>query len=327
MRFFCQWTLFSVLTLAAAAAPPPTLDELFAELHIAPADRANLFAGQILSTPITEGSTKELAAGFAMYVPAPTAKLVEFVRNGKLLANDKDVIAFGELREHPRPDDLTGITFTPDQADEEKLLTEVAPGAKFNLATEEIKAFHAQAQAIPVYRELLLQRHAAYRKGGLAAVTPYDRGNGHATQPGAELRGAAQESKLFATHFPELHRALLNFPAQQPDGVIHRFFWINQRIENRPTFILSHRLAWVQPAGALMVESQYYVGHSYNSMQIMVGCLPVNGGTVVFYSNRTYCDQLAGFASPLRHAIGRSQMRDEIIKTFEQVRTAVTKAP
>jgi hypothetical protein len=41
---------------------------------------------------------------------------------------------------------------------------------------------------------------------------------------------------------------------------------------------------------------------------------------VVLYSNHTSTDQVAGFGSALRHSIGRSQMRDEIIKNFEQIR-------
>lgn len=333
---FVSYSFLLLCRAAAFGAHTPTVEELLSYLRIEQAERDKLFGGQILSTRVTEAAENELAVGFVMFVPAPMEKLVDFVKSGKLLTTDRDVLSSGELNEKSDVSDFAGVAFTPDQSDEARNLLGVKPGLQFNLDTEENKTFRAlkkqtndkgsiRSAAGREYQELLLRRYHAYRKGGLQSIAPYDRGGGKASHPGEELRAAATESKLFAEHFPELHRALLDYPDHQPNGVTHRFFWINQNVENRPTFILSHRMSYLQSEGALLVERQYYVGHSYNSMQVMVGCMPAKGGSVVFYSNHTSTDQVAGFASAMRHSIGRGQMRDEIIKSFEQIRASLSK--
>ena len=83
-------------------------------------------------------------------------------------------------------------------------------------------------------------------------------------------------------------------------------------------------MSMARPQGAIMVERQFYVGHSYNSLQTITGCIAVPGGSLVFHSNHTSTDQVAGFGSGLRHSIGRDQMRDETFAGFEQLRATVT---
>ena len=309
--------LLSTFTLNLASvsgAETPTVEELLAYLRIDKAERANLFNGKILSTPVTEGTDKELAVGIVMFVPAPMEALEEFVKTGKLLATDPDVIAFGELPESPSVAVFKGLSG-------EGSISDVRPGAKFNLDSSEIRELKTREQT---YQGLLLRRYQAYCARGLSGIAPYDRGGGKFSKPADELTTALKESTLLAEHFPELHRALLDYPQHQPNGVTSRFFWVNQRVENRPTFILTHRLSYVRPEGAFMAERQYYVGHSYNSLQILAGCLPVSGGSIVFYSNHTSTDQVAGLASGMRHTLGRNQMRQEITKNFEQIRATLS---
>ena len=332
MRFGCQLAgLLCAFHATAVAAVTPSVDELLTYLHIDKAERENLLRGKSLSTEVAEGAETELGVGVVMFMPAPVEKLVNFVRSGKMFATDHDVIAVGELKESAEAADFSGIVFTPEQAKEAASLLEVGPGMRFNLSGDEIETFRAlkkvvkdknmiPAAAAQAYQHLLLQRYRAYRQGGLPAIAPYDRDGGRVSRPGDELLKALQESLLLAEHFPEIHQIIHDYPQQQPNDVIHRFFWMNQKVENRPTFMLTHRLSVIRPEGALMAERQFYVGHSYNSLFVLAGCLPMEDGTVVLYSNHTSTDQVAGFGSALRHSIGRSQMRDEIVKNFEQIR-------
>jgi hypothetical protein len=46
----------------------------------------------------------------------------------------------------------------------------------------------------------------------------------------------------------------------------------------------------------------------------------------VFYQNRTSTDRVAGFASSLKHMIGRKLMRDQIIHRFEALRRSLEQA-
>ena len=276
-----RWvTILCVLiVLRSDAAETPSVDQLLGFLHIQTAQRTDLLQGKILTTDIGEGTEKELSVGVIMFVPAPMARLVEYVHSGQWFTRDRDVIAFGELKEP-----VTLDSFPSD-----------SPRAE------------------------LLSRYQAYRQRGLAGIEPRGR-----TRPGEELQTALREAELLATFFPEIHRALRLYPDAQPADLRHVYFWINQRVENRPTYILAHRSYFVRPDGAFMAERQFYVEHSYNSLFLLAGAMPMNGGTIMLYSNRTFTDQVAGIGSGLRHSIGRKQMRDEIVKSFEEIRATVS---
>ena len=324
-----------LLTAGAGAqdAKMPTEAELLTYLRLDQALSQAMRAGKIVSTPVTEATEKELAVGVVMFLPVPVTEAVEFVRSGKVLSKDEDIIAFGELPEPATRANFDQIRLGPEFRKEAAGLLEAGPGSKFNLAADEIAAFRAlrgqikDKAALPdiakVYRELLFQRYQAYRAAGVGGIAGYDRGGGRESRPGEELQGALRESKLLADHFPELHRAIAEYPRRQPANLEHRFFWVNQKVEGRPTLILSHRFLQVQAAGAVVVLRQYYVGHSYNSLEILAGCLPVAGGVVVFYSNHTSTDQVTGFGHGMKRSIGRGQMREEVIRSFEQIRESL----
>ncbi len=57
-----------------------------------------------------------------------------------------------------------------------------------------------------------------------------------------------------------------------------------------------------------------------NSLTFVIGAVPVENGIVMFYRNRTFTDQVAGFGSGMKKGIGRGQMRNTIVKLFEESR-------
>ncbi len=44
------------------------------------------------------------------------------------------------------------------------------------------------------------------------------------------------------------------------------FMWLKQNVQDRPTFVLSHRMQFEDKGLVLHVERQFYVGQSYNSL-------------------------------------------------------------
>ncbi|MEI6085796.1 MAG: hypothetical protein WCS70_16045, partial [Verrucomicrobiota bacterium] len=137
--------------------------------------------------------------------------------------------------------------------------------------------------------------------------------------PGKELELAIKETMTAAPR-QDFFNALLRFPANPLADVEHRYYWFKQTVENRPTFILAHRTERHTATAALLTEEQFYVGHSYNSNFIAGGALEVQGGTLVFYVNRTFTDQVAGWGSSLKHSIGRSQMLSEVKASLTRIR-------
>jgi hypothetical protein len=118
----------------------------------------------------------------------------------------------------------------------------------------------------------------------------------------------------------DFFQSLLDYPAKPVAGVENRFSWIKRQVENRPTFILAHRSSIENTNAALMVEEQFYVGHSYNANLMVAGALEVKGGSLIFYVNRTFTDQVAGFGSGLKHSVGRAQMLDQIADNLKRAR-------
>lgn len=149
---------------------------------------------------------------------------------------------------------------------------------------------------------------------------PYDRGKGKSSDSAAEVRRAADIESILSDSHEEFYRTFVDFPRHQSDGIEHRFYLIKQRLEGRPCFKLSHRMFQEGPNHAIVAERHFYVGHTYNSLQVILGCFPIDEGVVLFYRNRTSTDQVAGVGSSLRHKIGRDMMRDEVINLFEAKR-------
>jgi hypothetical protein len=314
-----------IIPVHAANLPDP--QELIQQLGIGQEELANLQQGQAVSFDVAEDTEKELAAGVVMFLPATPAKVIEFVRKGDLASIDTDVVAHGIIARGAPVDALKDFGFTAKQSDEAANFL-AAEADDFNLSAEEIETLKAvpsgdakaaREAASQAYRNILLQRWEAYRKNGLQGIATYSR-DGDAADPAAELRDATENSKVLARYFPDLYNAWLNYPSALPAGAEEYFFWLNRKVEKRPTAILGHRVILTADNGAVIVSRQFYVGHSYNSSQLSIGCLPYRDGALVFYASRTSTDQVAGMGSSLKHSIGREQMRAEIVKRLKKIR-------
>ena len=315
------------VTFPVFAANLPDSEGLIQQLGIQQQDVAKLNQGEIVFFNVAEGDEKELAAGAAMYLPAAPSKIIGLIKSKGLVSLDTEVAAEGAIPLQATLDNFKGFGLKAG-SDEAANFLAATPGSQFNLSTQEFQALKAASPAQPdaaseTYRKFLLQRWQAYRKSGLKGIAPYDRGNGKEANPGVELRTATQQNKVLARYFPELNKAWLNYPAALPAGAEETYFWRNRKVENRPTAILVHRVMLSADVGELILARQFYAGHSYNSNQLTIACLPYRDGSLVIYSNRTFTDQVAGFGSSLKHSIGGEQARGEMTKLLKKARKAL----
>lgn len=324
-----NWLIFILVfsaNFSVSAADLPDSQILIQQLGIQQQDLASLNQGNAISFNVVEDNDKELAAGVAIYLPAAPAKIIGFIKNKGLASIDTMVTAQGTIPAQATLDAFKGFGFKAGDEEAEDFLA-ATPGSQFNLSTQEFQTLQAKSSsqtdtASQAYRNILLQRWQAYRLTGLKGIATYDRGNGTEANPGAELRTATLDSKVLARYFPELYKAWLSYPAAFPAGSDERFFWLNRQVEGRPTAILGHRVIVSTSAGEVILSRQFYVGHSYNSNQLSIACLPYRDGSLVFYANRNFTDQVAGFGSGLKHSIGRDQMRGEIVSRLNNLRKA-----
>lgn len=311
---------------SVSAADLPDSQSLMQQLGIQQKDIASLDQGAMVSFDVVENNEKELAAGVVVYLPAAPTKIIAFMKKKGLVSIDTSVTAQGIIPAQATLDAFKGFGFKAGNEEAEDFLA-ATPGSQFNLSTEEFKTLQSTVSGLPeaasqAYRNILLLRWQAYRKGGLKGIATYDRGNGTEANPGGELRTATLDSKILARYFPELYQAWLNYPAALPAGTDEQFFWLNRQVEGRPTAILGHRVIVSTGAGEVILARQFYVGHSYNSNQLSIACLPYREGSLVFYANRSFTDQVAGFGSGLKHSVGREQMRGEIVSRLNNLRKA-----
>ena len=298
------------------AANMPDSQELIQQFGIQQQDLASLNQGEIVFFKVAESDEKELAAGAAMYLQAAPSKIIGFIKNKGLASIDTAVIARGTIPTRATLNTFKGFGFSAGKEEAESFLAATA-GNQFNLSSQELQTIKAAGSgrtdaASQTYRKILLQRWQAYRKKGLKGIATYDRGDGAEANPGEELRKATLDSKVLTRYFPELYKALLNYPSHLPAGAKEKFFWLNREVQSRPTAILAHRVMLSAGPGEVILTRQFYAGHSYNSNQLTIVCVPYRDGSLVFYMNRTFTDQVAGSGSSLKHSIGDEQERDEV---------------
>ena len=335
--YLLRLLLLPMFCFAVAAQAAPSAVELLAVLGIPQDKLADLDRGEIISQPSHESGEKELAMDTALYLPSPLSKVFAYLQRAELEGIDEDIVAHGEIPPNAGVDAFARFAFLAKEGDEIEGLLNAEPGDRFNLSVGEIDGFkplkeklagagqQAQAEAVSRhYREILLARWQAYRARGLAGIAPYAHPEGiPAADPAAELRASAASDKSLARYYPGLDKAWLDYPSGLPKDVAEQFFWLNRTVEGRPTAILGHRLVQSSSDSAVIAIRHYFVGHSYNSINLVIGCLPYRGGTVVFYAQRTSTDQVAGMAGGLKHAIGRERMREQMVGRLESLRKAL----
>jgi hypothetical protein len=338
-----------IATLASAGDPAPVTpsDKIFQSLGFTAEEREELRRGEIVSHAVKELSDKELAITMAVMVPAPVEDLLKYARSGKELEINRDILSYGVLGAGAAGDAdataLQGAGFTPSEMGEVRALFEAEPGSKFNLSQAEAQRFADLRKRFPArdcekhpqcvddvvlnLRSILRDRLTAYRAHGLSGIQPYARGEGRESNPAEELRNATNAARFLAREYPQIFDAFLRYPSGDQSGIESRFMWLKQRIQDRPTFILAHRVLCVRDGVAFAAERQFYVGQSYNSLQILYGLVPAEGKTLVVYLNRTSTDQVAGFLSGTRHSMGRKIMEKEVRKHFEAVLASLPSRP
>ncbi len=267
-----------------------------------------------------------MAVGAIKYLSGTPAKAVSIIKDKGI---DNEVSAEGIIPPQATLETFKYFRLKPESEEATNFLA-ATPGSQYNLSTQEFESLHTADSTSPdaasqAYRKILLQRWQDYRKNGLKGIVPYDRGNGTEANPEGELITATKSSKVVPLYFPELYKAWLNYPGTLPVGAEESFIWRNRQVGSRPTAILVHRIMLSTNAGELILSRQFYTGHSYNSNQHYIICLPYRDGSLIFYGNRTFTDQVAGFGSSLKHSIGQEQSKSEISKVLKKLEQALKK--
>jgi len=331
-RIVVVMTALLVGTWALPAAALPNAEEVLTAIGFSSDANQQVMAGKFVTTDLKPTSERELAMAMAFFVDEPPAVLIEEAKKNLVAGVDPDTIARGAISAAGSLEDFKGVSFGPDANKQAKAFLAAKPGEDLNLSSAEIGAFNALAKqgadanaAEDQLRKLLLARFQAYHSQGLGGIAAYARDDNKQTDAGGDLRRAVEAAGGLKKNASNFYDALLNYPNSRPAGLEEDFGWTHYMAHGTPVFLLNHRL-WMPDGDAwLMAHRQFYVTASYNCVQILAGFLPVNGGTLVLYLNRTSTDQVTGFGGSTKRAMGTKVMTSQIEDLFEKVKAAATK--
>jgi hypothetical protein len=331
-RIIAWMAALLVWSWALPAAALPDAEKLLAEIGFSSDAKQQVLDGKFVTTGLEPTSERELAMAMAFLVSEPPAELIENVKKDLVAGVDPDTTGHGTISGAGSLADFKGVSFGSDAKKQAKAFLSAESGEDLNLSTAEIGAFdalaknHGDAKAVEVQlQKLLLARFQAYHSHGLDGIADYARSDGKQTDAGGDLRRAVEAASGLKKNAPNFYDTLLNYPKSRPAGLEEEFSWTHYMAHGDPVFLLSHRI-WMPDGDAwLIANRQYYVTSSYNVVQILAGFLPVKGGTLAIYVNRTSTDQVTGFGSSTKHTMGTKVMTSQIKNLFEKVKAAAEK--
>ena len=331
-RIITSITALLVCSWALPAAALPDVEELLTNIGFPSDAKQRVLDGKFVTTGLEPTSKRELAMAMAFLVHEPPAALIAEVKKDLVERVDPDSIAHGTISGAGNLDDFAGVSFGSDAKKLAKPFFAAEPGEDLNLSTAEIDAFGAlakqgsDAKAVEEQlRKLLLARFQAYQSKGLDGIATYAREDRKDTDAGGDLRRAVEAAGGLKKNAPNFYDTLLNYPQSRPAGLEEEFSWTHYMAHGTPVFLLNHRI-WMPDGDAwLIADRQYYVTASYNVVQILAAFLPVKGGTLVVYLNRTSTDQVTGFGGSTKRTLGTKVMTSQIEGLFEKVKAAAEK--
>jgi hypothetical protein len=289
-----------------------TLEQMLNRPYFERSDIKTVRDGGFGVARIHEVSDREIAVVIACLVQVPSEEaLAPFLSDS--LPVDPEHLRDQKLIDPDLPDkSFRDVSLSGDSRDEIRHYLEAHPGVGLNLSSDEISAFQAlrdlddPAAVESTLEDILHRRYLAYREAGLEGAIPYARENGVEVSPGSELRRTEEEMKGLHEIYPEFHNAWLRYPVSVPEDIVRDdYFWLKLDIEDRPAFVLSHRLEARNQNMHLVGIRDYYMSHFFDvSQRVAVVTRLESGEDVLIYLERAWVDYWSGLAS-LKKRIGR----------------------
>jgi hypothetical protein len=323
-------SLFLAGDIAAEAEPSLSLEVIADAFGLSAGDVEALRKGKRVGGKLSLVSDNELALSLALRTSATPADIWKYIVESRSFEVDPTIVQYGLIGEDAAAS-LAKLQL-PDA--EIERLANAEPGPDINMSGSEIESLQKivasnlepaerREALLEGFRRILVGRVEAYRKGGLGAVVPYDRGDGEVGAPAVELGHALGEVQATKKLAPKVYDALARYPNSSSEGIERRLYWIVHGAEDQLLVTLAHRVYAKRDGHVIEYDHRYYVNHTANSMQVLSVVVPVDEGSVVIYANRTYTDLVAGFMGSIARGIGRTIMHSEIQGTVDAFEDAV----
>lgn len=337
LRIFCAAAVVLMLLPAASwGAVPEATDgkalagKLLGYLGLDQSKRAKLESGDVVDNGVSDGKQlpeEIVAAGAMLLVKAPDAgAVVDAFLHPETFLRIHQVQRYQALQGGSVELAAFSTMPLPDVGRLQELVK--APARNLNLSTAEAEKLAAlgssasdlQSRVRSTLAEIFAARLNAYARQALSGVEPYVRANGEVVSPAVELRNAIRDLALLNDEFPGFVD-MLGAPASGPDSrVARQYYWMERRLETDNVLALSAELRRRDDRAAIGADVHFYASREYNAMLTLIGVIPYGADWVVFAINHTFTDQVQGFGSSVRRAMGRDLVATELGKQLAETR-------
>jgi hypothetical protein len=305
-----------VAVAAPAAAQIPDAPTLLSSLGFSQDEIKQVMNGQIVrSDRMKAASDRELVAGMAFMVKDAPKDFVAKLKSGLAVKVDPQTLEAGTFNGAGSAADLAKLTLDPNANSRAQAYVNASPGESLNLSAQEIATFDAlqptPAAVTPAVRAALLARMQAYQTQGLDGIAPYARSYG-TRSVAEEIRTMVKASQALQRYVPNAYQMLLAYPHSKPAGMEEVFHWSQINAHDVPTYTLTHALFVPDGNAYVVVQRMYYVSAGFNCEQAIAAVVPVQGGTVMVYGNRTSTDQVEGWGGDMKRSIGSKLLESQL---------------
>lgn len=305
-------------TTAFAQTHVPSIEEMAGRIGFSEQARERARGGEVIAERLESTSDKDLALAIGAKIQAPPQQVYDFVQAERLA--EFQTVTLAEGRIDPAHPSLADMKLS--EATLEKLAAD--PGGTFHMSEEEAATIreagrNGTAAALASYQEALAARAKAYWENGLEGITPYA---GKGRSPAVDLLHADEAAKALFQH-PVLEAEIDVVPARNTGRAEHRLSWAVQKGRDQEAPVLIHRILYKGEVGEIFVQRRFYSAYDYDSMEIVVGVLPAQGGSAIFYTNHTYTAQVSGFGGSAKRSIGTKMLEKDVVAEMQRAQETI----
>jgi hypothetical protein len=278
VKWWAHALLLSVLTVAwpdtpaAPPAPPAAASQGAAtarralvrefvqgEMRLSDRDWRNVLAGEPVARLMDVADGQDVNVFGVVRVRGGAVRVLDQVRRIDTFERSMGVIGVGRFSDPPRPNDVRELTFTAD--DIHDLPSCRVGNCEVQLSQPTIERLRqsvdwrsgtAAAAANAVFRDAILDELRAYRRDGIAGLSPYtDRSSPTMLEP--EI-GRVTVPTDVPVAVPALFRFLAEYPRAPLPGVEEFFYWNTGEFGMKPTTRLNHVLVYPTTDPALVAR-------------------------------------------------------------------------
>jgi hypothetical protein len=334
--------LAAVLGLIAMGRPSADAPDLWRLLaSIAPLDdeeRRGLEGGARIVKILDSAEASHLVVFAGSRITVPPQEFAERIRRSAQLWRSPQVPRTGTFSAPVRLDDVAGMKLPPDDVE---ALRRCRPSAcAVKLSAREIARLQAAIAtgrdwgeaAQREFRQIVIDRIAAYQRGGLSAFDPFH-DHDSPIDPRAEFSRILSRAQALTRLAPRLVEYLERYPRTPlPEGADEHMYWMESVHPPKPMIQAWHVVVDRRPPGgtvdAIVLSRQIFATHYLNGSLAMTALVGGDDGRrYMFYLNRTSADGLDGFLPGLRRFFIERRVRSGARAAFDWVVGRLERGP